>query len=100
MSLGGVRSITLGVPDVASVQKFYEDFGLTAVVPGRLATIEGGEQLTLVHTERRRLIEVVFGASDTDEVLAISSPLPPFPLPPHSPPTAPPLTHPAPHPRL
>lgn len=78
MSLSGVRSITLGVPDVAAVQKFYEDFGLNAVAPGRLATTEGGEQLTLVHSERRRLVEVVFGASDADEVLAISSRLQPF----------------------
>ena len=34
MSMSGVRSITLGVPDVAAVQKFYEDFGLTVVAPG------------------------------------------------------------------
>jgi catechol 2,3-dioxygenase-like lactoylglutathione lyase family enzyme len=73
MSLSGVRSITLGVPDVAAVQKFYEDFGLTAVAPGRLATAEGGEQLTLIPSERRRLVEVVFGAGDVDDVQAISS---------------------------
>jgi len=73
MSLSGVRSITLGVPDVEAVQSFYEDFGLTAVGPGRLASVEGGEQLTLVHSDRRRLVEVVFGASDADDVAVISS---------------------------
>ena len=50
MSLHGLTSMTLGVPDVDAVASYYEDFGLRRVGdrPGRglvLATADGGEQL-------------------------------------------------------
>ena len=59
MSLHGLTSITLGVPDVDAVASYYEDFGLRRVGdrPGRglvFATAEGGEQLVLRPAERRR----------------------------------------------
>ena len=47
MSLHGLTSITLGVPDVDAVASYYEDFGLHRVGerPGRglvFATADGG----------------------------------------------------------
>jgi catechol 2,3-dioxygenase-like lactoylglutathione lyase family enzyme len=73
MSLHGLTSITLGVPDVDAVASYYEDFGLRRVGdrPGRglvFATADGGEQLVLRPAERRRLLEIGIGADDRDDL--------------------------------
>jgi catechol 2,3-dioxygenase-like lactoylglutathione lyase family enzyme len=73
MSLHGLTSITLGVPDVDGVASYYEDFGLRRVGdrPGRglvFATADGGEQLALRPAERRRLLEIGIGADDPDDL--------------------------------
>ena len=73
MSLHGLTSITLGVPDVDAVASYYEDFGLRRVGdrPGRgvvFATADGGEQLALRSAERRRLLEIGIGADDPDDL--------------------------------
>src|SRR4029077_13654896 len=73
MSLHGLTSITLGVPDVDAVASYYEDFGLRRVGdrPGRglvLATADGGEQLALRPSERRRLLEIGIGADDPPDL--------------------------------
>ena len=73
MSLHGLTSITLGVPDVGAVASYYEDFGLRRVGdrPGRglvFATADGGEQLALRSAERRRLLEIGIGADEPDDV--------------------------------
>jgi catechol 2,3-dioxygenase-like lactoylglutathione lyase family enzyme len=73
MSLHGLTSITLGVPDVDTVASYYEDFGLRRVGdrPGRgvvFATADGGEQLALRPAERRRLLEIGIGADDPDDL--------------------------------
>ena len=73
MSLHGLTSITLGVPDVDAVASYYEDFGLRRLGdrPGRglvFATAEGGEQLALRPAERRRLLEIGIGADDPDDL--------------------------------
>ena len=83
MSLHGLTSITLGVPDVDAVASYYEDFGLRRVGdrPGRglvFATADGGEQLELRLAERRRLLEIWIGADDPDD------PAWPVPTPPWS----------------
>ena len=80
MSLHGLTSITLGVPDVDAVASYYEDFGLRRVGdrPGRglvLATAEGGEQLALRPAGRRRLLEIGIGADDPDDVDRIEASL-------------------------
>src|SRR5260370_26243367 len=73
VSMHGLTSITLGVPDVDTVASYYEDFGLRRVGdrPGRglvFATVDGGEQLVLRPTERRRLLELGIGADDPDDL--------------------------------
>jgi len=73
VSLHGLTSITLGVPDVGAVASYYEDFGLRRVGdrPARglvFATAEGGEQLALRPAERRRLLEIGIGADDPDDL--------------------------------
>src|SRR5258708_20560708 len=76
----GLTSMTLGVPDVDAVASYYEDFGLRRVGdrPGRglvLASTEGGEQLALRPSERRRLLEIGIGADDPDDLGRIEASL-------------------------
>lgn len=50
MALHGLTSITLGVPDVDSVARYYEEFGLVPTSDGSsvqmFATTDGRDQLT------------------------------------------------------
>lgn len=68
MALHRLASIVIGVPDVASTAAYYEEFGLTPTAAGRLATADGGEQLTLVAAPTRRLVALTVGADDTDDL--------------------------------
>ena len=68
MALHRLTSITIGVPDVAATAAYYEDFGLTPARGGRFATLDGGEQLGLVASTRRRLVELGVGVDDADDL--------------------------------
>jgi catechol 2,3-dioxygenase-like lactoylglutathione lyase family enzyme len=68
MPLHRLSSVTIGVPNVAQTSAYYRDFGLTAVGRGRFATQDGGEQLRLVASAQRRLVEVSIGADDRDDL--------------------------------
>ena len=73
MSLHGLTSITLGVPDVDAASRYYEDFGLTPSGTTmddrrRFATLEGGDQLVIAQASRRRLLEIGVAAEDTDDL--------------------------------
>jgi catechol 2,3-dioxygenase-like lactoylglutathione lyase family enzyme len=68
MSLHRLTTITLGVPVVAPVAAYYEEFGLTPLGEARFATADGGEQLRLVRAPTRRLVELGIGADDADDL--------------------------------
>jgi catechol 2,3-dioxygenase-like lactoylglutathione lyase family enzyme len=73
VSLHGLTSIALGVPDVDAAGRYYEDFGLTpsgTTLDGRrrFATLEGGDQLVIAQASRRRLLEIGVAAEDTDDL--------------------------------
>jgi catechol 2,3-dioxygenase-like lactoylglutathione lyase family enzyme len=71
MSLHRLAHITLGVPDVDAVGRYYEEFGLSPVgepAGGCFATVEGGEQLSLVPPAFRRLVAVRIGVDDNDDL--------------------------------
>ncbi|MGB8404743.1 MAG: VOC family protein [Mycobacterium sp.] len=73
MSLHGLTSITLGVPDVEAASQYYEEFGLTptGTTPDgrrRFATLEGGDQLIIAAAPRRRLLEIGVAAENTDDL--------------------------------
>jgi catechol 2,3-dioxygenase-like lactoylglutathione lyase family enzyme len=68
MSLHRLDSVTLGVPDVAAAGRFYQDFGLTPTGADSFATLEGGDQLHLVHSPYRRLVNATFAADDLDDL--------------------------------
>lgn len=68
MPLHRLTSATVGVPDVPAATSYYADFGLTPGTAGWLATVDGGDQLRLVHAPRRRLIEIRIGVDDADDL--------------------------------
>lgn len=54
MALHRLTSVCIGVPNVAETAAYYEEFGLTRLDDDRFATVDGGEQLRIVHSPRRR----------------------------------------------
>ena len=91
MALHRLTSITLGVPNVRETAEYYTDFGLlpakdevSSAYAGerllqadeyRFSTTEGGEQLRIVHSPRRRLMQLGVGADDPDDLDRISAAL-------------------------
>lgn len=77
MSLHGLTQITIGVPNVAETAGYYAEFGLDPAAGAgevrSLTTTDGGEQLKLVATPRRRLVELRIGADDQDDIARIAS---------------------------
>ena len=81
MALHRLNQITIGVPDVGLTAKYYTEFGLTPAGSDSdsqaacLATIDGGEQLRLVHSDHRKLVELRIGADDPDDIDRIADSL-------------------------
>src|ERR1700761_8573162 len=72
----------MGVPNVEETAGYYTEFGLTegpadeGSGEGRnFSTGDGGEQLRLVPTPRRRLVELRVGADDPDDMERVASSL-------------------------
>ena len=68
MALHGLRSVTIGVPNVAETSAYYADFGLLPDGGNWFRTTDGGRQLRLVFAPVRRLVEVSVAADDQDDV--------------------------------
>ncbi|MGU3432517.1 VOC family protein [Actinomycetes bacterium M1A6_2h] len=75
MPLHRLGSVTIGVPNVDVTAAYYTDFGLARTGPNSFSTQEGGEQLHIVHTPRRQLVEMSIGADDQDDIDKIASQL-------------------------
>ena len=75
MALHRINSITIGVPNVEETRAFYRDFNLAETTPGVFATADGGEQLRIVESPVRRVLEISIGADDPDDVERIASQL-------------------------
>ncbi|WP_405756993.1 VOC family protein [Streptomyces sp. NBC_01420] len=86
MSLHRLTRIVMGVPNVEQTAAYYADFGLTPVggpagpdaapQPSyTLSTADGGEQLRVVHSPRRRLVELGVGADDPDDLDRVAASL-------------------------
>jgi hypothetical protein len=68
MSLHGLLSVTIGVPNVEETAAYYAEFGLTPEPDGWFATRDAGRQLRLVRSPVRRLVELRVGADDPDDL--------------------------------
>lgn len=79
MALHRLTEIAIGVPDVEAASAYYTEFGLTPVTgsgPGRrFATVDGGEQLRILHTPRRTLASLGVGVDDPDDLRRVASSL-------------------------
>jgi catechol 2,3-dioxygenase-like lactoylglutathione lyase family enzyme len=58
----------MGVPNVEQTAAYYAEFGLTPVENGTFATVDGGEQLRIVPSGHRRLVQLGVGADDPDDL--------------------------------
>lgn len=69
MPLHRLTSITLGVPNIEQTAAYYAEFGLRRHAEGnRFTTVDGGEQLWITGSDRRRLLELGVGADDPDDL--------------------------------
>ena len=75
MALHRLTSVTVGVPNLAETCAYYTDFGLTPTGDGSFTTVDGGQQLRLVEAPFRRLVELVVGADDVDDIDRVASQL-------------------------
>jgi catechol 2,3-dioxygenase-like lactoylglutathione lyase family enzyme len=79
MALHRLTDITIGVPNVEQTAGYYTEFGLTpSTADGgkhRFATRDGGDQLTIRHSPRRRLIALGVGVDDPDDLGRIAGSL-------------------------
>jgi catechol 2,3-dioxygenase-like lactoylglutathione lyase family enzyme len=72
MALHRLASITIGVPNIEDTSRYYDEFGLTRV-GSTFSTTDGGEQLRIVESPTRRLIEICIGTDDHDDVDRVAS---------------------------
>src|SRR5579863_5569705 len=74
VALHRLASITIGVPNVEETSRYYAEFGLTRD-GDCFSTEDGGEQLRIVESPSRRLIEMSIGADDPDDVNRVADQL-------------------------
>jgi catechol 2,3-dioxygenase-like lactoylglutathione lyase family enzyme len=83
MSLHGLLSVTIGVPNVGETAAYYADFGLAPQAGGWFSTRDAGRQLRLVPAPTRRLIELRVGVDDADDLARAAANLTRLGLVPH-----------------
>lgn len=73
MSLHRLTRVVMGVPNVAETAAYYEEFGLAPLGNNSFGTRDGGEQLKVVYTPTRRLVELGVGADNDDDVAKVTA---------------------------
>jgi catechol 2,3-dioxygenase-like lactoylglutathione lyase family enzyme len=74
VALHRLASITIGVPNVEDTCGYYAEFGLSR--DGSVfSTRDGGEQLRIIQSPSRRLIELCVGADDPDDLERVAGQL-------------------------
>ena len=68
MSLHGLRSVTIGVPNVEETSAYYAEFGLAPQPGGWFSTLDAGPQLRILPAPTRRLLDLVVGVDDADDL--------------------------------
>jgi catechol 2,3-dioxygenase-like lactoylglutathione lyase family enzyme len=75
MALHQLSSVTIGVPDPVAVSAYYADFGLEPHGDGTFSTLDGGRQLRIEQASSRRLVELVVGVDDADDLARVEGAL-------------------------
>ncbi len=75
MSLHGLLSVTIGVPNVAETAAYYTEFGLEPGDDGWFSTTDAGRQLRLVPAPTRRLVDLRVGVDDADDLARVAASL-------------------------
>jgi catechol 2,3-dioxygenase-like lactoylglutathione lyase family enzyme len=75
MSLHGLLSVCIGVPNVAETAAYYADFGLKPDGGGWFSTADAGRQLCIEYAPTRRLLELRVAADDADDLARIAASL-------------------------
>ncbi|MEV6659624.1 VOC family protein [Nocardia fluminea] len=88
MAMHGLGKVTIGVPNPAETIEYYSEFGLAHLGDGRFATRDGGEQLQVVHSPLRRLVELTVAADDRDDLGSVAGRLTALGIPSGQDPTA------------
>jgi catechol 2,3-dioxygenase-like lactoylglutathione lyase family enzyme len=73
-ALHQLSSITIGVPNVEETCRYYAEFGLVRR-GASFSSTDGGEQLRIVESPIRRLIDLCIGAEDGDDIARVSAQL-------------------------
>src|SRR5579859_2501502 len=73
MAMHRLTSVCIGVPNVAETATYYEEFGLTRLAGHWFSTVDGGEQLRLVPSPRRRMVELGIGVDDPDDLHSVAA---------------------------
>jgi catechol 2,3-dioxygenase-like lactoylglutathione lyase family enzyme len=73
VALHQLMSFTLGVPNPRETASYYREFGLVDDGDGWFATSDGGRQLRLVPAPTRRLLELVIGVDEVDDLARTAS---------------------------
>jgi len=68
MSLHGLLSVTIGVPNVAETSAYYTEFGLAPEADGWFATLDAGRQLQILPAPTRRLLGLRVGVDHADDL--------------------------------
>jgi catechol 2,3-dioxygenase-like lactoylglutathione lyase family enzyme len=68
MSLHGLLSVTIGVPNVEETAAYYAEFGLAPEADGWFSTRDAGRQLRILPAPTRRLLGRRVGVDDADDV--------------------------------
>ena len=58
MALHRLNRVVIGVPNPQATADFYRDFNLSDLGDNTFATADGGEQLCIIHSPVRRLVEL------------------------------------------
>ena len=83
MALHGLAKVTLGVPNVTETISYYSDFGLAHRGAGVFATLNGGDQLEIMHAPTRRLLQLSVAADDEEDIARTTDQLTAFGGPTH-----------------
>jgi catechol 2,3-dioxygenase-like lactoylglutathione lyase family enzyme len=75
MSLHGLLSVTIGVPNVEETAAYYADFGLAPSDGHWFSTTDGGRQLRIEYAPTRRMVELRVAADDADDLARIAASL-------------------------